>query len=563
MRIRWVWSAALAMLLFAAPAPAAQKKPAIVSPTDIEAVTVYPRRALVTRTGQARLAAGEQAIEVRGLPYGLLDRSVTVSARMSGGLTILGVEVKRYYSGAKRPPAEEALRAKIDALKQRRQGLYDQRRVIDGLLSFLKSMGRVTADRLNKRLLFKVPDGKNLDSLMTFVETKSLALLKNRRETLVGLQKVNRRFRELYQQLRLISRGRTTRSKVVLIRVRAKRGGQAKFAVKYLVHGATWRPLYTVRRQVGSGRLTLTMSGEIRQRTGEDWSGVRLTLSTARPSLGARAPKLYPRYLSFYQPRPKLATKAAQRYQARTKRGIVAQRQLAAGGVTRDASPRLRRADERRADRITAAISSGLGSHQFAIKFKVDVPADGHFHKTTILVRELKSELVYVAVPSRSSSVFLRAKVVNDTGATLLPGRVDVFLGPDYVGRSSLGLLAEGQSFNLDLGVDPQIRLKWQRLDLKRGRSGLFGGSRKVSFLWRAEIVSYKKKAVTLHLLAQTPVSTEQKIEISVEPKPEPKRWDKKRGMIWWVLKLEPKKKVVVDLGYTVRYPKDKHVRGI
>ena len=39
--------------------------------------------------------------------------------------------------------------------------------------------------------------------------------------------------------------------------------------------------------------------GEVRQRTGEDWSNVRLTLSTARPSVSARLPELDPWFIEF------------------------------------------------------------------------------------------------------------------------------------------------------------------------------------------------------------------------------------------------------------------------
>ena len=565
-RSRMAWMVILAVLSawgVAVVSRAQEKKPAIEAKTGISEVTVYPRRALVARTGQVQVPAGEHVVEVRGLPYHLSDRSVGVSAKGTGGLSILGVEVKRYYSGKKRSPEEMTLRKQIDELRLKRRALSDRGRVIYEQLKFLRALRRVTAQRLTKQLLFKIPDAKALGSLMSFVETKAEALLKANRDIYVARRDLSKKLREFYNKLRLIRRGRSTRSKKALIHVRARRKGLMKLKLTYLVPGATWRPIYLVRRLKNSGKLKLTMFGEIRQRTGEDWKGVRLSLSTARPSMGASAPSLSPWYLSYYTPRPKKAYQVRKYDKRRYKQALrkpMAPPQAVAPPPPKPAGTAR---DEKAAGYVTAAISTGLGSHQFGIKFKVDIPSDGRFHKTTILVKELKSELYYVTVPAISRRVFLRAKAQNDTGATLLPGRVDVFLGPDYVGRSWIKMLAVGQKFELDLGVDPQISVKHRRMEYKRGTSGLFGGSRRMDILWRTEIESFKPKAVMIHVLQRAPVSTEEKIKVDVEPKPEPTKYDKKRGMLRWEIKLTPKKKVVIDLGYSVRYPKDKTVRGI
>src|SRR4030095_5858559 len=62
--------------------------------------------------------------------------------------------------------------------------------------------------------------------------------------------------------------------------------------LSYQLPDAGWRPLYDARLDSEAGHVELAQLGEVQQRTGEDWSGVALTLSTARPAVGAGLPEL-------------------------------------------------------------------------------------------------------------------------------------------------------------------------------------------------------------------------------------------------------------------------------
>ncbi len=54
--------------------------------------------------------------------------------------------------------------------------------------------------------------------------------------------------------------------------------------------------------QYQTGAIELAYYGNVRQQTGENWDNVKLSLSTARPSVGARMPELEPWWLNFIQP---------------------------------------------------------------------------------------------------------------------------------------------------------------------------------------------------------------------------------------------------------------------
>lgn len=72
--------------------------------------------------------------------------------------------------------------------------------------------------------------------------------------------------------------------------VRTAAAGPVGLRLSHLTPCALWRPAY--RAVLDGDALTLETDAMVWQRTGEDWSGVRLTLSTARSALATDPPRL-------------------------------------------------------------------------------------------------------------------------------------------------------------------------------------------------------------------------------------------------------------------------------
>ncbi|MER6783004.1 DUF4139 domain-containing protein, partial [Streptomyces sp. NPDC000659] len=79
---------------------------------------------------------------------------------------------------------------------------------------------------------------------------------------------------------------------------------ELELELEYAVPGAVWTPAYrlTHRRGEGSGRLLLRAS--VAQRTGEDWTGVRIALATADLRRRTDLPKLRSLRIGRRQPAP-------------------------------------------------------------------------------------------------------------------------------------------------------------------------------------------------------------------------------------------------------------------
>jgi hypothetical protein len=87
----------------------------------------------------------------------------------------------------------------------------------------------------------------------------------------------------------------------------ADKEGMATFDLSFLVTNAGWTPEYDLRLVDVNSPLSLTFKARVWQKTGVDWTGVKLSLTNAQPSLSQLKPELNPWYLSQYAPtRPKV-----------------------------------------------------------------------------------------------------------------------------------------------------------------------------------------------------------------------------------------------------------------
>jgi hypothetical protein len=80
--------------------------------------------------------------------------------------------------------------------------------------------------------------------------------------------------------------------KCVVIQVQGSVGKDSKVEVQYFVPGACWAPAYGLRIREDLKSAELTMRAMVGQRSGEDWTGVKVTLSTAELQRWAEVPEL-------------------------------------------------------------------------------------------------------------------------------------------------------------------------------------------------------------------------------------------------------------------------------
>lgn len=214
------------------------------------------------------------------------------------------------------------------------------------------------------------------------------------------------------------------------------------------------------------------------------------------------------------------------------------------------------------------ANSTGV-SVTYQISRAVTLLSDGTENKFPVQSQTLKADFEYSAYPRSSAFAYLGSRVVNANDIQLLAGPVNLFLGNEFVGKSSIDAISPGQDFDLYLGVDENVKVKREQIEHKVDDT-LIGGiqspNRKTIFKYKLSVENFASKPIAFKLFDSIPVSENDKIrtkvyDISVPPTS--KDWKDRKGVWLWEFKLSPKEKKEIVYSFTVEHPRDINVGGL
>lgn len=522
--------------------------------SQITAVTVYTDRAVVTRSASAELAPGITELVFAELPAGLQDQSLQVSGSGTAAATILDVTSRQTYLAVTPDPRRHDLESQIKALQKDDRALADRQELLRG-----------RNDLINRLLASAVAPGtgekserpklEDVKGMLDYGQKQLAEIAGALRDLDTERALLQDKITALQNQLNDLRAPGRRSVKAVTVRVQAETAGTLDLALGYTVGGAGWTPGYNARVVSGERAVQLAYFGNVRQNTGEDWTDVALTLSTARPSLGGAAPELDPWQLDIFEPRV-MALETAMP-------APMAARDMAY--AKQEASARERAGLELRvaATVAQAAVESGTTSATFKIATPASIASDNSAQKVPITEVLLEADSTYATTPKLRETAFLNAKVINTSDYPLLAGAMNVFLDGSFVATSRLGTTMPGEKFDLALGADEGIDVKYERLKRYAEETGMFSKDNRVSYEYRITIENKKRMAVRVLVCDQVPVSRNEKIVVKVQAPPEKEAKPDAGGELKWTLDLRPGEKRELTVKFTVDYPKDVEVTGL
>ncbi len=265
----------------------------------IKRVVVYSDRAKVTRVAEIELSAGEQALLVENLPGGVIDGSIRASASGAAGIMLLGLShsTKQHLEAPVKKVAD--LEAEQENLERNhKQVVTDRLQAFTQLKEFVAALSSGASDEITRQVADGGIDVSQWTAAYAFVGEKNFQLNDSIRLAKQELQDIEDRIRIVQTDLRRVSTARQRTTKTVRVDLDLERAGLVDLTLEYIIPGAQWTPLYDARIGDNPDRVQFTYHAEVSQKTGEDWTGVELTLSTARPSLGAGPGQLSPWFLA-------------------------------------------------------------------------------------------------------------------------------------------------------------------------------------------------------------------------------------------------------------------------
>jgi len=599
--IRYVSVVAIAFLSIAN----AQGADSIETSGVVDAVTVYRGQALVTRKVEVPGPAGLREVIVTDLPAHIVAGSIYADSNDSVEIRSVRYRVR---------PLADDVREEVRKLDEQIREVHDQiqatvrhKQLMTEHKTYLDKLEQFVAPTATVELTKGVLNAETLKGLTTFLFAERARLADEELKLAIEERTLAERNDVLQRERHTLtgSSTRTAREAVVFLNLPKAEGGRLRLS--YLVANANWSPSYNVRTDKDRGGALLEYFASIQQMSGEDWNDVSMTLSTATPSLVAKAPVLMPLSVTLAplgqeqqlaqgggkggrgQSKDELAK---QQRQVEMQRGNTLQAQQlqfdaaapsaqAAGGnydwILNDLACDLQMIDllshgkvTRTRERSSPAEVEGL-SVTYELASRTTLPSRSDQQLVQIAALPLKGEFYRVASPVLTAYVYEEAQLTNATQTVLLAGPVSTYVAGQFVGHGDLPTVTAGEKFTVGLGIDSALRVERELLDRTES---VQGGNRVVEFTYGLSIQNFRDEAVKVRLLDRLPRGKESEVNVNLastsvdlSDDSEYQRLDRKKGILRWDVDVPANASLAdartVEYKFRVEYDKGTSISGL
>ncbi|WP_315791348.1 mucoidy inhibitor MuiA family protein [Fischerella sp. JS2] len=526
--------------------------------SQIVAVTVYSDKALVTRRSIVSLTGQEKELVITPLPDIVETESVRVSGKGKVTVRLLEVKCDRIFSSEPVAAKVAHLTQQIQQLEAEWQHLQAQVDALALQSSFIQGLRQKTEEQFSISLARKNLNLSETLDFVNFLGSQYTEYAIATAECKSRQQQLDKQLQVLRQQLQTIQTPHPKESLSLSVGIEPAGAGEFELEVSYLISRASWTPLYDLRVNSTSNVVSLGYLAEVTQSTGEDWLGVALTLSTAKPGLGTLPPKLEPWYIDVPIPRQYGYVMTAAPMRARNQLG-------AAEADTAMPSP-VPGSGEVQADIVAETVVAEVSREGSIVTFKLssngNIPSDSTPHKTTIFNDDFPCSFNYIAMPRLVSFAYLQAKVKNSSeGATLLPGKANIYREDIFVGTTQIANIAPGQEFNVNLGIDEGLKIERELVERQVDKK-LIGSNRRITYAYRLIITNLLNQPANLKLTEQLPVSRNEQIKVRLT-RTHPQIQLGEMGMLEWDMMISAQGKQEIYYQFIVEHPPQVTVMGL
>ncbi|MEH2540280.1 MULTISPECIES: mucoidy inhibitor MuiA family protein [unclassified Bradyrhizobium] len=518
----------------------------IAASSAVDAVTVYPDGASVTRLVTLDLPAGENSAVLKDFPLTLDPTSLRVEGEAGAKLAIGAIDAK---------PPRAAPPVNLPELDKRIEALKDERVNLQGAIDAARAR-RKFAERFADIAPVGIGDKGEARPISEW-RAAFAAVGEEVASTEAAIRDAERKQRDLDREIARLEQDKAQKppSKLeVRIELAAAAATRATLRVTYAVRSARWTPLYDARLDTGAKdrkpALELVRRAEITQATGEDWSNVALSVSTVRTARGGSAPELNPLIVQYPQPpRPQASVSGAIDNRFRS----------AQAPAAKVAESLAERADEQQA---TADVSGF--QVVFKIPGRVSLGASEGAKSLRVSSVTLAPDLAVRAAPVKDPTAFLEANFKQNEDAPLLPGRVSIYRDGVFVGRGQMAAAAKDETVQLGFGADDKIKIERAVLKRNEGSAGLIVTTSKTDErAFKTAVRNGHDFPIRIAIVDQLPVSENEEIQVEMLPSTTPPTASNirdRRGVLEWAFEAKPGEVRDINFAWRIRWPKDKGV---
>lgn len=486
----------------------------VATQLPVASVVVLEDRAQVVRKSAVELEAGRTRIVVGGIAPVAVDKSLSVSSSVAG-VVVNDARIVR-------TPVFERAEALDDEIRRARSAVED----LEGKVRRLHREAYDT-DRLLVSFLDEIAEDAAWARPMTAerksayeeLVRRSRALAEKVADIAARLDDERKALERKIERRRALERPDVVVEARLEIDVEASKAGKADISAAYLVPNACWRPRHRVTLTEAPPSVSVETEGVVWQNTGEDWSKVKLALSTERASLGVMVPRLETDRLSTQK-------KGALVIESRNEE--IADAGLGGGPVE------VKKTSE------MPGIDDGGEAQHLAAEGSPDIPSDGRPHAVMLAAFRAPAEVELVTMPELLAAAVTKTTFVNQGDRPLLAGPVDLVRRGGAAGRTKIGFIGAGEKVAIGWGPDQGISVH-REIEALKDETSFLGSWYTSAHDVRVRIANLGREPRTVVLKERVPVSEIEKVKIEVVGKETTgNNAPDKNGILTWKVELGP-----------------------
>lgn len=507
----------------------------------IEAVTLYGAGAQVSRKVSLSAPAGSHELLIPGLPQGMDPALLRVSA--PEGVRVTSMRL----SSGRQPLTKAAPRPEVQAAKDevsRLEEIFRKKQQEVQLLWLRSEAAEAQAQYLRNFGSDGSPRVTGPELLTALSQTLASEFLAAREASLTASFAAEAAERALEEDRKALDRARQAlaaltnegETNVLTLTFDSAEAKDITLTLQNFTAQAGWAPVYDLRLSRGEpSQLIIDRGVTLWQASGEDWPGVDVTLSTARPSQQSRPSGIGPDLRSIVEEGKAYGSASYDRAGA-------APPSLAAPSPAYEPAP------------VADFAGTNVTYHYPA---PVDLRNSVDALRLELSSLSLTPEVLAAATPLYDTTAFVLALTRNSSPELLLPGAATLWFEGEMVGQTQLPLLAAGAETEIGFGPIDGLQLKRIMPERSEGRAGLIGRSYQQDEQLRIEVENLTAESWPVRLLDRVPFSEQDSLSISWSADPKPDVTDREglRGILEWRFDLEPGQKRQIQLGWQLRWP--------
>ncbi|WP_106746309.1 mucoidy inhibitor MuiA family protein [Yoonia maritima] len=521
---------------------------------SVDAVTIYPGLATVTRQVTLDLPTGQHEIIVPGLPEQLATESLRLSAPQGVQLGAVSLAHDRLpvtpdQTSSEILAAKDKVARLEDVLRQRDAEIAEIRLQViaaEEQIAFLQSLSQASAGET-----LTTSSITDIQALAQMVGAETLAVRKAAFEAEQEAQASERAREDDVEALDDAQRALNALmapeqdGSVLTFSVVTAEAGEVTIDVSTQEGFANWSPVYDMRLTTGDApTLDLDRSVVVGQHTGQDWTDVKLVLSTARPGEQI-APS------GVWAPLRRIVSED-ELQRDKMMRTMEDEISMEASDIMGSLASPLAPAPSVQA---TADFSGAAVTYTYPGRVSIRNGVDDL--RLPLDTLSLDADIWAEAAPSRDNIAYRVAEFTNDTQELLLPGKTLMFADGTMIGFSSLPMIATGAETQMGFGPLDGIVLNRMTPNKSEGERGVFSSSNQLEEEAVITVENLTGQDWDVLLRDAVPYSEQDDLEVEVTASPTVTRTNPegRRGILEWDLSVPAGKTQEITLDYTLTWP--------